>query len=634
MHIDVSKILFIGTNIKKSSFFKEIQELGCVQFLKNENQDNTEIQELISLYSQAVKILKHYGESEESKGEVGHPYEFCQTVVSLENRKEELSASIKLLSIRLNELRPLGSIPFDDLLALSDSSSLVPRLWITPSSKHEEAISANLIFLTNDGPREYFISFNRDVPHIQGMREIIINEKVKKLGREYTEAKQELNSIEVELKRRAEWLYSLRSSFIDTMNTTKRTLVETQAQTPLDDHLFAIQGWVPETKKEEVGKIAHSLGILLEPIALDKEEVKPTYLENKGFARIGEDLVNIYDTPSYSDMDPSLWVLGFFSFFFAFIINDGGYGIIFLIVALYLMFRKKERPPSKSTNRFVRLIAILGITCITWGCAAQSFFGVEIKEDNPIHSLSIIHPLLKMHAQYHMDKESELWHTWVSSHEELTTPTLEEFLRSPSPSGKIFGEVFKGHLMFEIALLVGMIHILVGMGRYLFRHIAYAGWMVFLIGAYMYIPKMLGTTSILQHIFHSTQEAFTLHGQHLMIIGFSFAVICSLIRHGIIGLLEAFMTPVQMLGDVLSYLRLYALSLSGAIVAEMINQLGHSLPLIFAWVLIPICHTGNIILSTFGGVIHGLRLNFLEWYHYSFVGGGKPFSPLALEKIE
>jgi len=634
MHIDVSKVLFIGTQANKTPFFKAIQALGCVQFMKAGNEDAQEIQDLISLFSRAVKILKHYGESEEDKGDVSHPYAFCQAVIALEKRKEELLSFLKQLKSRLDELRPLGTIPFQDLLYLRSSSTLIPRLWIAPSSKHAHMLSSSLILLATEGASEYFISFTHDIPHIPGLREITIDEKVEKLNDEYANAKKELFSVEAELKSRAEWLHSLKTSFVHTMNSTKRELTEGSAQTPLDQHLFAIQGWIPENKREETEKVASQHGILMEPIHPEKGEVKPTYLENKGFSLIGEGLVHIYDTPSYTDADPSLWVLSFFSLFFAFIMNDGGYGIVFFLTALYLMFKKKKKAESAGSKRFVKLLMLLGISCIGWGCLAQSFFGIEISKDNPLHSLSLLHPLLEIHARHHMSEESQIWLSWLEAHKDIPTPTIEEFLYSPSPTGAIFAEVFKGQLMFEIALIVGVIHILAGMGRYLFRNIAYGGWMLFMVGAYMFLPSIADANSILPYLFQSTPELFAHYGKQLMLVGFSFALLISLIRHGIVGLLEACTSPIQMFGDVLSYLRLYALSLAGAVVAEMINQMGHTMPPPIAWILIPICHSGNMIMSTVGGVIHGLRLNFLEWYHYSFIGGGKRFAPLTLEKID
>ena len=81
--------------------------------------------------------------------------------------------------------------------------------------------------------------------------------------------------------------------------------------------------------------------------------------------------------------------------------------------------------------------------------------------------------------------------------------------------------------------------------------------------------------------------------------------------------------------DILSYLRLYALGLSGSVVTATINDIAGSINLtFFAVALWIIGHIINMALSVVGGVIHGLRLNFIEWYHYSFEGGGKAFTPL------
>ena len=74
----------------------------------------------------------------------------------------------------------------------------------------------------------------------------------------------------------------------------------------------------------------------------------------------------------------------------------------------------------------------------------------------------------------------------------------------------------------------------------------------------------------------------------------------------------------------------FALALAGAIVSATINSMAGELPLFIAVILIVFAHVLNIILSIMGGVIHGLRLNFLEWYHYSFEGGGRKFTPLEL----
>ena len=105
----------------------------------------------------------------------------------------------------------------------------------------------------------------------------------------------------------------------------------------------------------------------------------------------------------------------------------------------------------------------------------------------------------------------------------------------------------------------------------------------------------------------------------------------TLIKNGIAELFFVVMAAVSVFADILSYLRLYALGLAGGIVAGMANELSDKFPFVIAAIIIVLSHGVNILLSIMGGVIHGLRLNFLEWYHYSFEGGGRPFSPLSLE---
>ena len=103
-------------------------------------------------------------------------------------------------------------------------------------------------------------------------------------------------------------------------------------------------GWVPPTQLQEAFNLAHSLDIFTDLLPTLPDEIPPTYLENKKAKKIGEDLVNIYDTPSYTDTDPSTWVLVFFSLFFAMIVGDAGYGLIFLATALFLQQKTKAAP--------------------------------------------------------------------------------------------------------------------------------------------------------------------------------------------------------------------------------------------------------------------------------------------------
>ena len=92
---------------------------------------------------------------------------------------------------------------------------------------------------------------------------------------------------------------------------------------------------------------------------------------------------------------------------------------------------------------------------------------------------------------------------------------------------------------------------------------------------------------------------------------------------------------IQLFSDILSYLRLYALALAGMVMADTVNTtLGIEFGVIATVFVIVFGHLINISLSSMSATIHGLRLNFLEWYRYSFEGGGKLFNPLRIQKVK
>jgi len=92
---------------------------------------------------------------------------------------------------------------------------------------------------------------------------------------------------------------------------------------------------------------------------------------------------------------------------------------------------------------------------------------------------------------------------------------------------------------------------------------------------------------------------------------------------------------IQVFADVLSYLRLYALALGGMVMAHTFNDhLGIEVGVVSGTLILLAGHFVNIGICAMGGVIHGLRLNFLEWYHYSFEGGGRLFNPLKLRRTK
>ena len=151
----------------------------------------------------------------------------------------------------------------------------------------------------------------------------------------------------------------------------------------------------------------------------------------------------------------------------------------------------------------------------------------------------------------------------------------------------------------------------------------------------MFFPKVLEGTSMLVYTGLMSRDYSIMLGEYMLYGGLIMAIVIAIIQERSISGLAAIFKAIEVFSDALSYLRLYALGLASMVLAGTFNEIGPDIggP-IFGPVIILLGHIVNISLGVMAGVIHGLRLNFLEWYHHCYDGGGKKFSPLRLLKRE
>jgi V/A-type H+-transporting ATPase subunit I len=266
----------------------------------------------------------------------------------------------------------------------------------------------------------------------------------------------------------------------------------------------------------------------------------------------------------------------------------------------------------------------------------SSFFGIELDYDNPIRKVSLVQWLAEKKVAFHMNAKDEFYQSWNAKYpatKDITDP--QELIRqgitfkNGDKSYDVLSQV-SGHVLFELALLIGVVHIIMSYLRYINRNWAGIGWIAFMIGCVLYFAHYFQMPTFLNYVFGVPLEAGDI-GFQLMIGGIIFACIASLIQNKWKGSLEL-MNMIQIFADIMSYTRLYALALAGAVMTTTIRDMTTALPAVLGIVLAIFAHLINLVLGTMSGVIHGLRLNFLEWYHYSFEGGGKKFRALKLFK--
>lgn len=639
MRIDVKKFLFIGLDEEREVFFRKAQDAGIVHFIDKGAAKPKVLPADIANITTAIKILRGLPTVEQEEIEDFTLADgLTSKILQLKNQLETLEEEQRVLKLEMERVGIFGNFSTEDIAYIQQQGHKVVQFFF---AKHgvftKESLPAEVLYVGSDHNLDYFVAINSHPTQYENLIEMHIKQPLGELRARAIKVAEELHLSERRLKTYAKYNRFLHHALVNKLNTYHLTTALNGVQ-PVEQSLFATEGWVPVNKQVELQDLVEKMNVYVEEIAIEPTDAIPTYLENRGARRIGEDVIGVYDVPSHTDKDPSLWVLVWFAFFFAFIVGDAGYGLVFLAVALYIRYKNKTLTHVK--KRVLKLFFLLSFCCIAWGLLINSFFAISLSQDSPLRKISLLQWLIEKKADYFIAHKGKPFQEWAEAFPGVNLATThEEFLHATakvSSTGSVFYEAmdkFADSILMELALLIGIIHIIFSLLRYMNRNWSHLGWILFIIGGYLYFPDYLQATSIPNFLFGYDRQTVATQGLYLIFGGFTLAVGISIVKNKLLGLLEI-MTPIQIFSDILSYLRLYALALAGAIVGATTNEIMASATFLVGVILVIVGHTVNIVLSAMGGVIHGLRLNFLEWYHYSFEGGGKKFQPLRKEWIE
>ena len=637
MIVNVHKYLIYGARTEMDRFFELAQRAGFIEFIGSARKKALELPDDIKTILAAIKIAKHHEIHPMAAPPVPNdPFELAKKIVELNGMHEQFLEEQRLLNAEIARIAPFGNFSKDDLHVIEKDAKRVIQFFCMKSDLAKEFIPPpEVVYVGTEYDLDYFIAINKERHQYPKMIEILIDRPVGELDDRSLLVEERIAALESDIRHYSNALPFLQSGLIDLLNDFHLRLAKHDATSPLDSALFAIECWVPETKLKGLFGLISTLEVCAEEISVEQQDKIPTCMENKGAARIGEDLVNVYDTPSPNDKDPSLWVLCFFALFFAMIISDAGYGLLYFLIGLFLTYKF---PKAGSVGkRFFKLVLIIGVSCMIWGTFTASFFGIEIGPDNPFRKMSFLHALAAKKAEYHVEVKDDVYDEYVREFPAVATATDgHDFLikASKEVDGKMTYTAlttFYDNVLMELSLVVGIIHLSLGFIRYIRRNWAGIGWIIFMVGAYLFFPKILNATTILNFTGLVSKPVAYAWGEPMVFSGMGIAIILALIQRGWGGLHEI-MNVIQVFADGVSYLRLYALALAGMVIAGTSNSMGVDAGIIGGFFIIIIGHLCNITLSIMGGVIHGLRLNFIEWYHYCFEGDGRLFNPLRLRK--
>lgn len=350
-----------------------------------------------------------------------------------------------------------------------------------------------------------------------------------------------------------------------------------------DDDFVWLTGYLPAEDMDRFKTFASENGLAYaaEDPAEDDEQV-PTKVKYNKVTKIIEPLFDILGIlPGYREQDVSLWFLIFFTIFTAMIIGDGAYGCIFLLVAIALTIKTKK------VNNAIFLIYVLSIATIVWGAITGTWFGTEAAMKIPF----------------------------------LKALVIPNFANYPELFGVTATQ--QQNTIMKFSFTLGVIQISLGallsikkkVQEKNLSFVADIGWMIAIISMYLLsLFLVIGQKINIKPVFAAIIVAFiivVLFGG--MEPGKTFA---QGLKAGLANAFTVFLDTISCFGNVMSYIRLFAVGMASLAIAQSFNDIAagfHGPLIIVAILVLLIGHGLNLIMALLSVVVHGVRLNVLEF---------------------
>lgn len=403
-----------------------------------------------------------------------------------------------------------------------------------------------------------------------------------RLAEERTRVEGRIESLEARFDRyAASGLDAVESALRETESAHQLAAVVHNTRKEADGSVAVLEGFVPEDRRDEVEGFCRANDVAFLSARPTPRDVPPVLLRNSPFARLFEPIGRLFALPSYGELDLTPFFAPFFMMFFGFCLGDAGYGLVLVAGATVW------KPRAPDTHRpILTLVQLLGGATIVFGGLTGTFFGINLLETE-----------------------------WA---------VLESARALMMDSDRVF----------RLALALGLVQILFGLTLRAYGRarqfggvhaLSSAGWIVLILslldaGLLGWAPPVSTATAWvgagLILVFHDPEERLLPRlGKGLWEL------------YGITGIF----------GDLLSYIRLFALGISSAILGFVVNDIGLQLrdaggllgPVLFVLFLV-VGHGLNLLIASLGAFVHPMRLTFVEFYkNAGFAGGGKPYNPLS-----
>lgn len=602
MIVKMSKYAFMVYHREYDAFLTTLRELGVVHVKEtNSVLDNAELQALLAERKQVSTAIRYCKNLNSQTKEVtvapargltkAEGLKLVGKLEEMQEKQAQLQAAKVSLEKDIAYMDIWGEFSYANIRRLKKAGFDV-TFFSCPTSKYEpkwgEEYNAFLVNIFQSVT--YFVTVTKTGTPIDidaerpkmpdrglaklhlAMEQLLDNIKV--LNNQLKEYAAEQYNTLVELEKNIQNEFNL-----------SNTLVQTDREA--GDKLMLLEGFVPTEEAPAMEVALEKEGYYFQELDIQDGDRVPIKLKNNKFNRLYEPITKMFSLPNYTEFDPTPLFAPFFMLFFGLCFGDGGYGLLVLLACSF--FKRKVNPDFKP---YLTLFQYLGLAAIIVGTCTGSFFGIALADV----------PALSKVKDY-----------FVSSDNLMT-----------------------------FSIVIGLVQIIFGKTVAAFKMKAQKGvkysiapfaW-VFVITA---LALAFGLPMLNLQLPETVKTVFI----GIAVIGLVVAYLYNSPGKNIFlnfgtGLWNTYNMASGLLGDTLSYIRLFAIGLTGAILGGVFNQLAVDMTEGMNIVLRAVCmllillvgHAINIGLCTISSLVHPLRLIFVEYYkNAEFEGGGKEYRP-------
>ena len=588
MVTEMTKYDFILMSGDADAFLEKLQTVGVMDItrsLKPIDEKSEKLSTRADIYRKALSTLKAI-EKAEDPGQ--KPADFAAEVMQTVREKEAIEAQLPQLRKEADDLVPWGRFDKTNFEKLKENGlklHFYKAKAIDPAWKEQYALSE----ISNLGGYSYFVVVSDTDEFDFPLKELPAPQS------DYAAVEQQIADLEAQVKQKEQRLAQLKwhepviqAELDKTLSNLDLHLAHAAGEKAAEDYITVFEGFAPKENEPALHDMLERENVFY---LVDKAQVDdnpPIKLKNNKFVSMFELLTDMYGRPKYNEFDPTVFISIFFMLFFAFCMGDMGYGLVLIGASLAL---------KKVLGNIAPLGVTLGIATTVVGFLFHTFFSVDM----------------------------------------LTWSWLPEGVKRIMLPSKIAG--YDGTMV--LALLVGIVHICLAMIVKTYQStkvkgfansLGTWGWTLLIVGGII-----VGGLALLGVIDKALTKWIIIVIGCLSALGIFF--LNDLHRNPLLnfgsGLWDTYNTATGLLGDVLSYLRLYALGLAGAKLGEAFNAIGvqalgdGGVNWVFFILIVVVGHVLNVAMCVLGAFVHPLRLNFLEFFKNSgYEGTGRRYKPL------